>query len=265
MNIVSFPLLNTTLNINRIAVTIFGISIYWYAILMVTAIVIGILMCKKRDGLYEIKFNDIIDLIVYLIPISLISARIYYVLFNINYYLQNPLQMINLRNGGMAIYGGIIGGGITCLVFCKKRRIDFLNLIDFLVPELVLGQAIGRWGNFINIEAYGIKTNLPWRMGIYEAGKYIEVHPTFFYESIACFIIFIILITIKNKRKYKGEIAFTYLLLYSLERIFVESLRTDSLMLGNIRISQALSIAIFISSLVILIVRMYKRKDKNQH
>ena len=102
-------------------------------------------------------------------------------------------------------------------------------------------------------------------MGIVEAGKYIEVHPTFLYESIACFVIFIILLLIKNKRKFKGQIACTYFILYSLERFCVEGLRTDSLMLGNIRISQALSIAIFISSLVILIVRMYKRKDKNQH
>ena len=253
MQTVTFPGLNLILNINRTAFTIFGISIYWYGILMVTAMVIATAIYKKRDGLYQIKFKDILDLLIYLIPISLISARAYYVLFNLKFYMENPSQILNFRNGGMAIYGGVIGGIITCYLFCKKRKINFLDLIDYLAPGLVLGQSIGRWGNFINVEAYGTKTNLPWRMGIYNLGEYIEVHPTFLYESLACFIIFIILIQIKNKRFFKGQIACTYLLLYSLERTFVEALRTDSLMLGNIRISQLLSIIILVICVIIYV------------
>jgi len=246
MKTVTFPALNLTLYINRVAFTTLGIEIYWYAILMVSAMIIAILMFKKRDGLYGIKFSNILDLLIFLIPISLIFARIYYVVFNLNYYIENPAQILNVRNGGMAIYGGVIGGAITCYLFCKKRKIDLLDLLDFLVPGLVLGQGIGRWGNFINVEAYGVETNLPWRMGIYEMGKYIEVHPTFLYESLTCFIIFIILLVIKNKRKFKGQVACTYLITYSLERALVEGLRTDSLMLGNIRVSQMLSILIFV-------------------
>ena len=234
---------------------------------MVGAMFIAICMFKKRDGLYNIKFSEILDLLIYLIPISLISARLYYIVFNLEYYILNPSQILNTRNGGMAIYGGIIGGAITCFVFCKKRKINILDLIDYIVPGLVLGQAIGRWGNFINVEAYGTQTNLPWRMGIVEVGKYIEVHPTFLYESLACFAIFIILLIIKNKRRFKGQIACVYLILYSLERTFVEGLRTDSLMLGNIRVSQMLSIIIFIICLAIYVVKMLKisiNENKNK-
>lgn len=265
MNTITFPGFNLKININRIAFTIFGVEVYWYALLIVTAMVIAIIIFKLRDGLYKIKFNDILDLLIWLIPISVISARIYYVLFNLEYYLSNPIQIINTRNGGMAIYGGIIGGAITCFVFYKKRKLDLLNLIDYIVPGLVLGQAIGRWGNFINAEAYGSQTNLPWRMGIYKMGEYIEVHPTFLYESLACFIIFIILVLIKNKRKFKGQISLMYLSLYSFERTFVEGLRVDSLMLGKVRISQMLSIIIFITSIIVLVISLKKCRKNTEN
>ena len=258
MNTVTFPGINLTLHINRIAFSVFGVNIYWYGLIMVTAMVIGIIMLKKRDGLYNIKFEEVLNLLIFLIPISLVSARLYYVIFNLEYYLSNPIQIINMRNGGIAIYGGIIGGIITCAVYCKKTKINLIDLIDFLAPALVLGQAIGRWGNFVNVEAYGTATFMPWRMGIYDEGNYIEVHPTFLYESLVCFIILFILLLISNKRKFKGQISCTYLILYSIERIFVEGLRTDSLMLGNIRISQALSIIILFVSFAFYLKEMTK-------
>ena len=260
MNTITFPFFNITLHINRVAFTIFGVRIYWYAIIMVFAMVLAMIIYKKRDGLYNIKFEDVLDIAIYAIPISLICARIYYILFNLEYYFANPAQIINTRSGGMAIYGGIIGGFITCAIICKKRKITFLDLIDYVAPALALGQAIGRWGNFVNAEAYGTKTTLPWRMGIYEAGKYIEVHPTFFYESLSCIIIFVILIFIKNRRIFKGQVACTYLILYSFERTFVEGLRTDSLMIGNIRVSQLLSVIIFFTTLIVYIYQIYKLK-----
>lgn len=260
MNIVIFPLLNITLHINRIAFKIFDIPIYWYAIIIVFAMALAILIYKKQDRLYSIRFEDVLDLAIYAIPISLISARAYYILFNLEYYMANLAQIINTRSGGMAIYGGIIGGFITCVIFCKKRKINLLDLIDYVAPAIALGQSIGRWGNFVNVEAYGTKTTLPWRMGIYEAGKYIEVHPTFLYESLACIIIFIILLLIKNKRIFKGQVACTYLILYSFERTFIEGLRTDSLMLGKVRVSQILSIIIFITTLTVYIIKIYKIK-----
>lgn len=261
MSEVIFPGINLELEISRVALTVFGIKIYWYAIIMILAMVIGILFFKKRDGLYNIKFSDVIDLLIFLIPISIISARIYYVLFNLDYYFTNPSQIINIRSGGLAIYGGIIGGAITCIIFCKKRKIDLIDLFDFIAPALILGQAIGRWGNFVNVEAYGRETTLPWRMGIMEEGKYIEVHPTFLYESIANFIIFFIIVKLKENRKFKGQVTCTYFILYSFIRFFIEGLRTDSLMLGSIRISQALSIVIFII-FTIIYIKLIKKKLK---
>lgn len=260
MNQITFPIINLKLNISPIAFTIGGIDIYWYAIIMVSAFIMALIIFKIKDGKYNIKFADIIDLAIYLIPISILSARIYYCLFNLKYYIANPMQILNFRTGGLAIYGGIIGGAITCIIFGKIKKINLLDLLDYIVPCLALGQAIGRWGNFVNVEAYGYETTLPWRMGIYEAGKYIEVHPTFLYESIATLIIFILL-TIKQ-RKFKGEICYLYIILYSFERMILENLRTDSLMLGNLRISQTLSEILFIIFLTIYILN-YKKTQKN--
>ena len=262
MDVIKFPELNLEFNISKVAFRIFGIEIYWYAILIVSAMCLALIIFKKRDGLYKIKFSDILDLTLYLIPISIISARLYYIIFNLGYYLQNPSEIFNIRSGGIAIYGAVIGGIITCFVFCKKREIRLLDLLDYMAPGLVLGQAIGRWGNFINIEAYGTYTNSLLKMGIIENGAYIEVHPTFLYESLACFAIFIILLIIKNKRKFSGQIAFTYLGLYSMQRFFVEGLRADSLMIGNIRISQILSVIIFTVSVMMYIIK-WKKFDNN--
>lgn len=258
MNTVTFPLLNLKLNINSIAFELFGIEIHWYAVLIVSAMLIALLIFKLRDDLYSIKFSDIIDLAIYLIPISIISARLYYVIFNLGYYIESPSQIFNIRTGGLAIYGGIIGGIGTCIVFCKKRDIKLLDLLDFVAPGLALGQAIGRWGNFVNIEAYGGETSLPWRMGIYEFGEYIEVHPTFLYESIATFMLFIVLMSIKNKRKFSGQLTYIYFIWYGFARMIIERLRTDSLMLGNVRVSQLLSLVILIVG-ICLYIRNNKR------
>ncbi len=138
MNVVTFPGLNLQFNINRIALSIGGISIYWYAILMTFAFAISLLIYKLKNGKFEIKFSDILDLALLLIPISIVSARLYYILFNLEYYVANPMQMFNLRSGGLAIYGGIIGGAVTCYIFCKKRKINLLNLLDYIVPCLAL-------------------------------------------------------------------------------------------------------------------------------
>lgn len=237
MNQITFPLLNLTLNINKIAFTIFGIPIYWYAILIVASIILALILCKKQDGKFGIKYEDIVDLSIILIPISFICARLYYVVFNITEYT-NPLDILNIKDGGLAIYGGIIGGAITAYIFCKKRKINFLDLLDYIVPFLALGQSIGRWGNFINVEAYGTRTNLPWKMGVHIKNEIQYVHPTFLYESIATFIIFIILLKLSKKREYSGQVTSYYILMYSFIRAIIENLRIDSLMFYNIRISR---------------------------
>ena len=262
---VTFPGLGLEFNIDRVAFNIFGIDIYWYAILIVSAILIAFLILKINNKKCNIEYKDILDLSIFLIPISIICARLYYVIFDLEYFLENPSQIFNIRDGGLAIYGGIIGGVITCYVFCKKRNIRFLDLLDYLVPCLALGQAIGRWGNFVNIEAHGVQTDNLFRMGIIENGHYIEVHPTFLYESICTFLIFIILMFMTKRRKFAGELTYIYLILYSFVRFFIEGLRTDSLMLFSLRISQVLSLVIFVFSCIMLIINIIKIRNMSKN
>lgn len=255
MTNITFPAFNINLTISKIAFTIGSIHIYWYAILIAVAILIAIFGLKKDCKKYNISYNDILELMILVIPIAIICARLYYVIFNMQYYLNNPSEIVNLKNGGLAIYGGIIGGFLTTIIFCKIKKIKILNMLDLLVPYLALGQAIGRWGNFINGEAHGTNTNIFFRMGIIENGIYMEVHPTFLYESICTLVIFFILNYLKKHRKYEGQLTLIYLLLYSGVRTIIEGLRTDSLMIGNIRISQLFSIIIFIVVITIFLKR----------
>lgn len=260
MQTITFPILNLELNIRKTAFEIFGVPVYWYAILIVSSIALALILCKIKDKKFGIKFEDILDLSIFLIPISLICARLYYVLFNLKNF-PTFASIFNIRDGGLAIYGGIIGGVITCYIFCKKRKLNLLNLLDYIVPFLALGQGIGRWGNFINVEAYGTRTNLPWKMGIQVGNETQYVHPTFLYESICNIIIFIILNIIAKKRKYTGEITYLYIIMYSGIRFLIEGLRQDSLMLGQARISQIISAILFISFSIIAII---KKVDKSK-
>ena len=253
-----------TENISNIAITIFGIDIYWYAILIVTAILIGILWSKIHDERFGIKFSDILDLIIFLIPISFICARLYYCIFSFDTFKNNLIEILNIRNGGLAIYGGIIGAVLTIMVFCKIKKINFLDLLDFLVPVLALGQSIGRWGNFFNKEAYGIETNSFLKMEIVENGITKYVHPAFLYESCVTFICFLILAYLSKNRKYKGQITLFYLVIYSFARMLIEGIRTDSLMFYNLRISQILSLAIFIIFGIILAWKEIKCRNQKK-
>ena len=149
MNIVKFPLLNLELKFSDIAFTILGMDIYWYAVMIVTAIIIALLVLKIREKLFNIKFSAIIDLCIYLIPISIISARIYYVIFSLSDYISSPLEIFNIRNGILAIYGGIIGGIITCYIFCRKRKINFIELLDYTAPSLAIRTINRKMGEFL--------------------------------------------------------------------------------------------------------------------
>ena len=148
MNIVTFPGFGLKFQISKIAFKIFGIPIAWYAVLIVFAFALALYLLKKKDGLYKIEYNKILTLAIYLIPVCFLSARIYYVIFNLNFFLQNPLEILNIRSGGLAIYGGIIGGAITCFVFCKKNKIPLLDLLDYIVPVLALRASNRKMGQF---------------------------------------------------------------------------------------------------------------------
>lgn len=181
MHTITFPLLNLKLEIPKIAFTIGGIDVYWYAIFIIFAFILSLIIFKIKDGKFNIKFSDILDLSIYVIPISILSARLYYVIFNAKYYFLDPIQIFNFRNGGLAIYGGIIGGVITCYVFCKKRKINLLDLLDFIVPSLALRTIHWKMGQFC--ESRSIWRNYKCTMenghisggGIYRSTSYISI------------------------------------------------------------------------------------------
>ena len=242
--------------INPIAFKIFNLEVRWYGIFMALAILIGsaiVLRHTKKNGYKE---DDIIDLILVVIPFGIIGARLYYVIFNWSYYSGDFLKIINLRGGGLAIHGAVIGGLISGFVFCKKRKLNFLELTDFAALALILGQAIGRWGNFTNGEAHGGVTDLPW--GIIVDGQ--KVHPAFLYESIWNIMIFLLLVFLGEKLKKKdGDIFAIYIGLYSIGRFFIEGLRTDSLMLGSLRMAQVISLILIAISGYYLFLKKEKQ------
>lgn len=241
--------------LDRVAFSIFGIDIMWYAILISFGMVLGILLATKEAKRRGISEDDLSDILLVSLPLSIVGARLYYVIFQWDYYKNNPIEIINIRGGGLAIYGGIIAAYLAAYFMSKKKKINFLDITDLTAPSLALGQAIGRWGNFINMEAHGTETNLPWAVII--DGK--SYHPTFLYESLGNFIIFIFLLYYsRNKQKAKGEVISFYLIFYGILRFFVEGLRTDSLYFLGFRISQIVSI-IFILVGIYLIINSRKK------
>ena len=229
------------ININPVAFSIFGFDIMWYGIFVTSGILLGILVASSLiDGTRNITKDNFFDLMIIMIPVAVITTRLYYVLFyNLDYYLENPTQILNFRQGGLAIHGGILGGMLVVFLYSKIKNVNLFYLLDVIAPGLALGQSIGRWGNFTNQEAHGGPTDLPW--GIMVDG--VKVHPTFLYESIVTFSIFAFLYFYLSKRKkYDGQLFAIYLIVYSIARFFIEGLRTDSLMIGSLRVAQVISI-----------------------
>ena len=267
MEHINFEGLGLSLDINRVAIDLGFAKIYWYAIFIVLAAALALILCKKDDKKYNIDFENILQLALLVLPISIICARIYFVVFKLDYYIQHPNQLLSINNGGLAIYGGIIGAVITIAIFCKIKKIKVLDMFDFLVPFLALGQAIGRWGNFFNSEAHGPEVSrkvlenlhIPKFVinGMNIDGVYY--HPTFFYESIWCLLGFIILIILKKKTKLRrGGLTGIYFIWYGVARFFIESLRTDSLMIGSLKVAQIVSIILCALGLYLL---FRKKKD----
>jgi prolipoprotein diacylglyceryl transferase len=244
------------MDINPVAFTIFNIDIMWYGILIASGVLIGTLLALKEARRIGFRDEDLIDLLIVAIPSAIIGARLYYVIFQFDYYKDNLSEIINIRGGGLAIHGGIIAAVLVGYIFCKLRKVSFWQIADITAPSIILGQAIGRWGNFINQEAYGTQTDLPW--GILVNGQ--KVHPTFLYESLWNIVVLMFLLWYRRKgRKKDGEVFLLYAILYSIGRFLVEGLRTDSLMLGNIRVAQLISIVIIVLLSVVFIRR---RKEK---
>lgn len=256
---VSFPNLNLFFNLNPIAFSFGSINIHWYGIFIASAILLGLFLAGFRNGKYGITFEDVEEFVLWALPVSIIGARLYYVAFSWDMYKDDLYSILKIWNGGLAIYGGIIGAILTAFVYCKIRKIKMLDLLDYVIPFLALGQAIGRWGNFFNMEAYGIETNSFFRMEILQkSGEYISVHPTFLYEFFGLIVIFILLMVIK--RKFSGEITAFYFLFYGVLRTGIEYLRADSLMIGDIKVSMLLSIVLAVLSIVFIVACRVRKK-----
>jgi phosphatidylglycerol:prolipoprotein diacylglycerol transferase len=241
-----------------VAFSIFGIDVAWYGILISMGVLIGAIIAMKEAKRVGMDEEILIDFLIWEIPLCLVGARLYYVIFEWDMYKNNPIEALNIRNGGLAIHGAIITAIIVAIVFTRIKKLSFWTIADICAPSLILAQSIGRWGNFVNQEAHGGPTDLPW--GIMIDG--IKVHPTFLYESIWNFLVFLFLIWYsRNKKKVKGEVFLLYLGLYSFIRLFIEGLRTDSLMLGPIRVAQLMSIIGMIIPAYIFIQRRKNRTE----
>ncbi len=250
------------------------IKIYWYSVMIFIGLLIGGILALQEAKKWKIPEDLMINYFFFLVPIALIGARLYYVLFNLDYYSNDWLAILRVWEGGLAIHGGIIAGILWTLFYTKKYKVHFFRMTDIMVVSLIIGQAIGRWGNFFNQEAYGSATTLEFLThlhipkfiidNMYINGTYYQ--PTFLYESLWCLIGFILLLIIRRYRYIKiGQITSLYFIWYGLGRFFIESLRTDSLMLGNLKMAQIISIIMIILGILMLIIFQKKSVFKNQY
>ncbi len=269
---ISFPGLGIgEFTVNSEAFSIFGFSVAWYAIIICMGMIAAVVYVMYRAKKIGIDTDQILDFALFTIPIGVIGARLYYVIMEIDRF-DSIGDVFNIRGGGLAIYGGIIAGAITVIVICKMKKINFLAFADCVVPGLILAQAIGRWGNFMNGEAFGSITESFLRMGLSNYNTYstfgqsgmVYVHPTFLYESLWNIAGFIAINIFYKHKKYDGQIFFMIFGWYGLGRAWIEGLRTDSLYLWgtSIRVSQALAILLFIAAAAAQIYFAVKRPSK---
>lgn len=266
--LVDFPGLGIRdIPVNREIFSIFGQSVYWYGMLIALAIIVCLLLATKQAKNHQLRPDDIMDTFIVLIPMMILFARLYYVVFEWEYYAKDLTRVFNTRHGGLAFYGGVIGGALAFYLVARFKKLKFSRLIDYLAVYLPLGQAIGRLGNFFNQEAFGSNTTLPWGMYSNETERYLRmlgsgfdpaapVHPTFLYEFLANIIIFVILLKMRKTVKTPYVMTFSYLGMYGFIRFFVEGIRTDALFIGDssIRISQLLSALMVIVAIVFIVI-----------
>ena len=254
------------LTVNPTAFKLFGIEIQWYAIIIVSEIILVSWLASREAVRVGLREDDVVDLMLWALPIAIVGARLYYVIFEWEYYMQNPSEILAIRNGGLAIYGGLIAGGLVVYFFTRHRFISTWNFLDVAAPSVILAQGIGRWGNFMNQEAFGKDVSLEFLESLhlpsfiienmYIDGKYRQ--PTFLYESVWNVLGFILLIILRRRPNFlkEGELALIYVAWYSFGRFFIEGMRTDSLMIGDVlRVSQLLSALLFIGAIGLMIFR----------
>ena len=253
-NILSFPGLGIgPFELNRVAFSLFGRDVMWYGIIITCGIAAAVIYAMLRSKTEGINSDYIYDFAIFAILFGIPGARLYYIVWDGLENYDSFLDAIAFWNGGLAIYGGIIGGIIGISIVIAYRKLRFGKVFDMIAPGVLLAQAIGRWGNFTNAEAHGGETDLPWRMGIAGRGGTVYVHPTFLYESLWNILGFILINIFYKKKKFDGEVLLWYVAWYGCGRAMIEGLRTDSLMIGSFRVSQLLA-AVSAAAAVVLII-----------
>ncbi|MBR5152516.1 MAG: prolipoprotein diacylglyceryl transferase [Clostridia bacterium] len=257
MNHISFPGLGLSFSVSRVAFEIFGISVYWYGILIALGLSLALLYGFRESKRVGLSGDDLLNMILIAVPVAIVCARTYYVIFSWQDYKDNLWSVLDIRGGGIAIYGAIIGICGVILCYCKAKKLSIGKVLDILAVGLLIGQAIGRWGNFINGEAFGGFTTLPWAMTIKQVAY--SVHPTFLYESIWNCGGLILLLFYKKIKEFDGELFSAYLAWYGLGRVWIEGLRADSLYIGDFRVSQLLAGATLILGIVLILYGRIRR------
>lgn len=264
-SVISFPFLGLELN-PPASISLFGREIYFYGILIALGFILAMFYCARSSKRFGLEEDDIYDLMIFLLPAVIVGARLYYVLFSLEDYLGNPARVFAVWEGGLAIYGGVIAGVITVFFVARHKKIPIGAMLDCAVYGLLIGQIIGRWGNFMNREAFGAQTEIFCRMGLTAPdGSTIYVHPTFLYESLWNFVLLIGLLVFerRGKRRYDGQCTLLYFFFYGLGRMWIEGLRTDSLYIGStgIRVSQLLSLGLVLASAAAMLIIRRRKPD----
>ena len=237
--------------INPVIFRIYSLEIRWYGLIMALSFLIGSFIAIKIGKKRNLSKDNVYDFLIYLIPLSIIFARLFHVfVYNFNYYISNPTQIIQIWKGGVSIFGGLVGALLAALIYSKRKKVDFYDIADVFIIPFSFGIIFGRIGNFINQELYGKITSLPWAVKF----TYIEGlrHPTQIYEAIGHLIIFIILLFIWKKEKPKGFVFYSFIIMYSIFRFFMEFLREDTPILLNLTITQVIIIPILITSIILI-------------
>ena len=241
-SVISFPSLGIEIDPAR-ALTLGPVSINLYGLIIACGLLLAVVYATKRSRQFGLKSDDLIDGVLFIVPFAIICARLYYCIFEWDSYKDNPIEILYIWNGGLAIYGGVIGAALGIIVFSKVKKVNIGAVLDITSLGFLIGQSIGRWGNFFNREAFGAETDSFLRMGLTNArtGAITYVHPTFLYESLWNAAGFALIHFLSKKRKYDGQVALLYVAWYGLGRTFIEGLRQDSLYWGNFRVSQMLA------------------------
>ena len=264
-SVISFPSLGISVNPPR-SISLGPLNIYFYGIIIACGLVLAVLYCMNRSKEFGIQEDDILDGVLWVTPFAICCARAYYCIFAWHEYAADPISVLYIWNGGLAIYGGVIGALIGVSVLCKLKKIKLPAMLDLVLLGFLIGQSIGRWGNFMNREAFGAPTDSFLRMGLYNTltGQTEYYHPTFLYESVWNLLGFVLLHCLSKHRKYDGQLALCYAAWYGLGRCIIEGLRMDSLYWGSFRVSQVLAGISCVVAVIVLIWQHFREHPKEK-